>query len=347
VDVYEKIAAARWQREEPTLSPEALRQRRDAYWQHGQELTPEQLARHRQLRGAQVGAISKAEGVQPGTDLITQAMGPNMRNEEVHFPKDTGHFLRTKMEQKAVFDRQRSEPIPWRQLLTREGREDFFLRRTGFKLPKVQVPDSVPTDPSVEYAVLQHELGERAQARASLANGVGTRNVASHLGETPDVAERLPLFRDPEAGGLFDKMRQMDPGDAFIQRKMRQFGHTPNNPMPLGGRAHRALAHEVLERAPLNPQAQLGRALATNPLVRRTMEPTLQGTHVYQGALPQRQREFLGKAERLATKAAPIASTVAPSLYEKFRNPVKALFNSARTPTGSSEAFLRHLSAVR
>jgi hypothetical protein len=219
------------------------------------------------------------------------------------------------------------------------------------------VPQHQLYDPTVQHAVLHHELGERAQARAAKTREVGSRFVASHLGETPDIAERHSLFRDPEASALFDSLRQSNKGDAFVQAKMRQFGHTPNNPMPLGGRAHRALAHAVLEYAPVEGPARINRIAGSSPLLAQGLSaimkrnPLLKDQHaeIYPAALPSRLRSGMLQAENVAAQVGHSLATIpgVQGLYERFKAPVKRFFEAAHTSPGNAQSFLKHLSGVR
>lgn len=67
------------------------------------------------------------------------------------------------------------------------------------------------------------------------------KSFASHLGPSALVAEAQPTFRDPAASKYMAQLRKIDPGDAYAMQKMKQFGHTPGYPMPLGGKQHFAL----------------------------------------------------------------------------------------------------------
>lgn len=86
---------------------------------------------------------------------------------------------------------------------------------------------------------------------------------ASHYGPAAAIAETQRTFRDPAASRYMAKLRESDPGDAYTQRKMKQFGHTPAYPMPLGGKQHFALDNAVanMPEAKLGPQAKQLRAL--------------------------------------------------------------------------------------
>lgn len=349
----EKTALPRWQREEPSLTPDEVRARRTAYWSQAPELSQEALTRHRELRQRQVDAISKREGVRPGDSPLAQFAGAHMMGDVVQLPPNQGHALR----QAVAATTAKVTPPQLRDLLTVEGRKAYGDRMIAAMSSSMTVPERQPYDPTVQHAVLHHELGERAQARAAKTREVGSRFVASHLGETPDIAERHSLFRDPEAGALFDSLRQSNKGDAFVQAKMRQFGHTPNNPMPLGGRAHRALAHAVLEQAPVEGPARINRIAGTTPLLGQGLSavmkrnPLLKDQHVeiYPAALPSHLRSSLLQAEGVASQVGRSLAKIpgVQGLYERFKAPVKSLFEAAHTSPGTARSFLKHLSVVR
>lgn len=220
----EKLAAARWQRDVAGLSPDDIRAQRASFYEQPDEFNTEQLARHRRLKSLQTEAISKREGVSRTGQPYT------------------------------------AQTIDGRVNVTPDAAQSFRAQATG------RISDAFvthPVDQVVDNAIVHHELGERAHYNAARANEIGARSVASHFGEVPNIAERLQTFRDPDANAIFNNIRAQDPGDSFIQNKMKQFGHTPNAPMPLGGRAHRALAREVLHNAPLNTDSLQSRMLGT------------------------------------------------------------------------------------
>lgn len=70
----EKVALTRWQKEEPGLSPDEIRSRRTAYFEPVPELSPEQLARHRDMRAGQARFLSKAQGVETELSRISPVM---------------------------------------------------------------------------------------------------------------------------------------------------------------------------------------------------------------------------------------------------------------------------------
>ena len=87
---------------------------------------------------------------------------------------------------------------------------------------------------------------------------------ASHHGPAALVAEAQAAFRDPAASRYMDKTRKLDPGDVYAQGKMKQFGHTPAYPMPMGGKQHFAL-DEAVAKMPekyLTPGAARNRTMA-------------------------------------------------------------------------------------
>lgn len=120
---------------------------------------------------------------------------------------------------------------------------------------------NLATDPALTYATLRHELGEAEESRR-LVESKGVRPFASHLGTTPILREQEALLGDPQAIRDMAQVRQMNPGDARVQKLIRQVGGTPDSPLPLGGRQHAALNRRVDARPDLlDPQ---GRGLAAN-----------------------------------------------------------------------------------
>jgi hypothetical protein len=61
------------------------------------------------------------------------------------------------------------------------------------------------------------------------------------------------------------KVRAASPDDAFIQAKMKQFGHRPDAPMAIGGKQHVALERSLANYVPQSAQAQSARQ-ALNPV---------------------------------------------------------------------------------
>lgn len=115
------------------------------------------------------------------------------------------------------------------------------------------------SDPTQTYATLRHELGE-AEEFSHLNAGKGVRPFASHLGSTPILREQEAMLGDPTAFSQMAKLRQLNEGDAHVQKLIRQVGGTPDAPLPVGGRQHRAL-DRLIDAKPQNLDPQ-GRGLA-------------------------------------------------------------------------------------
>lgn len=62
MDIYEKVAAARWQREEPNLSPDELRSRRNTYWQQGADSADKYLSQAKSERRDALEKWVKSQG---------------------------------------------------------------------------------------------------------------------------------------------------------------------------------------------------------------------------------------------------------------------------------------------
>lgn len=102
--------------------------------------------------------------------------------------------------------------------------------------------------------------------RTALPPGVRTSNalyaprpVASHFGGAPNVAEAHSFATDPEARAAFVGRFRGDPDNYHIDKLMTRFGGTPNHPIPLGGRQHRALEKALYHYAPNEAPARLMR----------------------------------------------------------------------------------------
>lgn len=130
-------------------------------------------------------------------------------------------------------------------------RRDVFKALAGTMSPRF-LPTPVGQDASLGLSVLHHELGE--------ASEFGKDRIAphaSHMGVEPLVRERFALSNDPEAFKTMHRIRGIHPDDELVQKAMRQVGATPGAPIPIGGKAHRAL-DRILSRKgkELTPQAR-------------------------------------------------------------------------------------------
>jgi len=353
-----KLAAPRWkqemgQRMTAKPDPDALRQVRDDLWRSGTDLNADQLARHERLRELQVDPTLKATGGTREGKGIMAMMGPHLSGDQVVVPKDSGSVLRSANAPVVS----KNEPWWFKHMPESGGKaqmREMFVQRGP-------VPGSDGTSGVVEHAITHHELGERAARRAALdPNGVGARNLASHLSEVPDLAERVPLFRHPEAQAVFDRMRAANPDDAFVQKQMRHVGGTGAAPVPLGGRQHRALAEAVANYEPQTATMARQRAASTHPALHalNALDPQQQATFKMLGMAPEHiptvmtpkwQGRFnavegaVGRAGE-ALRKVPIGSV--QSLLDKYSPTVKNFFSAGHVPHGDSSAFLRHLSGV-
>jgi hypothetical protein len=208
------------------------------------DLSPAQLARHRVLRGLQASNIARLEGVKPQN---IPGMGAATTAHSVHVAPHTGTSMRF------------ASKFPTSKL---EGVAGMAGNMMPTLPPWLTNFLQHPEDPVLQHSILNHELGEKALFNASQAKNYTPRPIASHFGAAPDVIERMSTFRDPAANAAMDRLRQLHPEDAWLSKKMRQFGATPGAPMPVGGRAHRALEHQTMTQAPLSGQT-IGRRFQT------------------------------------------------------------------------------------
>jgi hypothetical protein len=141
------------------------------------------------------------------------------------------------------------------------------------------MPGPSKQDPTINLAVLQHELGEsntllRAQAaqtqrliqtdpaairtlrQAADANMLGDKlmPVGSHLGPEPNMRENLGMIGDPKAQATMKKLR-LDPGNDAVQKAIRQAGGHPDVPLAIGGRQQRAVERILSRRFSKDPKA--------------------------------------------------------------------------------------------
>jgi hypothetical protein len=225
------------------------------------QVSPERLAKTRQLNEAvyrnrmglmekQLGSIGeprvslKREHF-PGLGPATTSMGA------VHVPESTGRFMRT----------------------YGAGRFGKLRAAVGSYEPqnptlanKAMLP-AHPMDPTLNRAVLGHEMGEAAELQRigvdeGLRGGIKARPtpVSSHMGVKPILEEQIALRGDPEATRAMQGLRSMEQGDASVQRAIRQAGGTPDRPLAVGGQQERAV-RRIVSRKPENI-GQAGRTRA-------------------------------------------------------------------------------------
>ena len=89
---------------------------------------------------------------------------------------------------------------------------------------------------ATRLADLQHEFGEFEQML-----GKELTPYATHLGTRPMVREKLVATGDRGVQQEYKQVRSIDPEDAFVEKLYRQVGGTPDSPIPLEGKQHRAL----------------------------------------------------------------------------------------------------------
>jgi hypothetical protein len=190
-------------------------------------VSPEQLAKSRTMSsklynvdaahpenmGAKGFSVERSHFM--GGGPMTLAMGPH-GGGSIHSPPDAGRFIRGAI-----------------------GGPVGMLRAVGSTLPNAPaslgVP-SVPMDRTLGHAILRHEGGEAATARTGKA-----RMLASHMGVRPLLEEQMATRKDPEAAALMGRLRQSNPDDALITKRMKQMGALPGRPLPIGGKAERKL----------------------------------------------------------------------------------------------------------
>jgi hypothetical protein len=208
---------------------------------------PSSLARTRALKDK----LYEAQAAHPHTQNIPEVfdvqkkflpgMGPATAMGQVFAPPESGQFMR-------------GVNRPFGALRSGLGTLPAVSSSPLEKL--TQLPARKPVDSTLNHAVLQHELGE-----ASEFGKDKIRPFASHLGPEPILRENLAMKGDPEAMKEMAKLRQLHPDDALMQKAIRQAGGTPDAPLALGGRQHKAV-ERILDRSAskLDP-ATRGRAL--------------------------------------------------------------------------------------
>ena len=121
------------------------------------------------------------------------------------------------------------------------------------KLPWSAGPSS---DAVLDHALLQHEVGELAEAGrhgpwAGERSGLGYNK---HHGLEPTLRENLATTGDPEAQRVMAKLRESWLEDSRVQKLIKQVGGTPDSPIPLGGKQHRALERRLLALKATGPK---------------------------------------------------------------------------------------------
>lgn len=151
--------------------------------------------------------------------------GPAMTQGEVYVPRESGQFLRGI-----------TNPMTAQQAIN--ATEPFSFNGS--------LPAHQPVDKTLTRAVLDHEQGERNVLLGHRKQKVDGKDVAAlhphatHLGVEPTMREAIITKGDVEAQGVFKKLRGHG-DDAQLQAILRNAGHHPDAPIPIGGRVHRAI----------------------------------------------------------------------------------------------------------
>lgn len=212
----------------PRVLEPVAKQRTRALLSAPAPVDPDTLARRRALNervhSAQLAASGENLGL-PGTKIENKffpgmgpATAPDLPGGGVVHPR--------------VFSSEKAGPLV--REMASGGLGPYRALRGTFK-PET-LTSSHPMDATLNRGVLQHELGEAAE--------LGKKTIApfaSHLGPEPILREQLHVMGDPEAIGVMAKARRMNPDDHMVQKMVRQVGGTPDSPIPVGGRQHRAL----------------------------------------------------------------------------------------------------------
>lgn len=248
----------------------------------GIKFTPEKATRLRALQHK--NDLAHVNEVAPGfTGKIKPVPGMYAATAfgSVHAPEGSGQFVRT----------MNQSPLRATAATFTSQPEALF------------VPPKPSIDPHLTHAVGQHEIGEAASLRraaeehalnrrAVIQGGsdemtamahplsVPVRPFASHLGTEPILRENISVSKAPaEAVQEMAKLRQMHPDDALVQKMIRNAGGTPNAPLPLGGRAERALAR-MYDRLPVTA---LDRGVRSTWLNRTMNGDVLRPVHLPRG----------------------------------------------------------------
>lgn len=213
----------------------------------GTDLAPHQLARNRTLGGRLGDTIAARHGeIVPnlptgpasnvgGNVLLSGNMGPAFQTE-AKLPKRDANAMSTV--RRSVVDHEVAEGA----MAAGAAQRARQLGEHG--LAKNLVPGSPE-----ELNELRGNMGALGAELNLLHPGTEHayegKAFASHHGPAALVAEAQSTFRDPAASRYMDKIRKQDSAEAYTKRKMKQFGHTPAYPMPLGGKQHFALEEAV------------------------------------------------------------------------------------------------------
>lgn len=214
------------------------------------EVAPEALARRRALN-QKLYAARFAHPDVPGVTMqkkLMPGLGAGMVVNQVFAPEESARFARTL-----------EKPYgPYRAL-------GSTLHPA---LPKHLLTESAPQDATMNRAILEHELGEaNTMHRATTRKGMAAP-FASHLGSEPIIRENLAALGDPAAQAAIAQMRQRHPDDAYVQRLIRQAGGTPDAPIPLHGRQHRAIEAALAKHPEQLAQQTRSKALRMSALAR-------------------------------------------------------------------------------
>lgn len=270
-DELEKIALSRLEKEiaagrvsrgdVPGLPAGATKAQAQESFLAPAQVSPERLAKTRRLNEAVYRNRMKLTQGQlrsigePSVGLKKEhvpGMGPATLMGDVYVPESTGRFMRTYGEGRTGKLRA--------ALGTYEAQNPELANRA--LLP------AHPMDPTLNRAVLGHEMGEAAEIKRM--GDVNPRTgkisaqptpVSSHMGVKPLLEEQMVARGDPEAIRTMQRLRGMEQGDVSVQRAIRQAGGTPDRPLAVGGKQERAV-RRIMSRKPENiGQAGRGRAL--------------------------------------------------------------------------------------
>lgn len=200
-----------------------LKRRMRAEMSAPSEVAPEALARRRALNQKLYEARFAHPDV-PGVKMqktLAPGLGAGMLLDSVYAPDTSARFVRT---------------------LDRPFGVSRALGSTLHPaIPEHLLTGAVAEDPTLNRAILEHELGEASTMNRAVARKGMAAPFASHLGSEPIIRENLALAGDPEALATMAKLRQRHPDDAYVQKLVRQAGGTPDAPIPLHGKQHRAI----------------------------------------------------------------------------------------------------------
>ena len=213
-------------------------------------VSPDRLARTRALNDALYKAQLKNPQAATGLPSIEahskfSPIGPGMVNGQVYVPPESASLIR------GVANKEKVRPT----LSILAGNLPPGNIFTHPQVASRLHGPSDPMDPTLNKAILQHEFGE-ANMFHNLSNNNGKiQPLASHLGAEPILRENLGTLGDPAAQNMMAKARTLDRGDVSVQQAIRQVGGTPNSPVPLGGKQHRAVERILNKRISADPQA--------------------------------------------------------------------------------------------